>query len=493
MLYNEIRTRIAPSPTGLFHIGTARTALFNWLFTRRMGGKFILRIEDTDKVRSKNEFEVDILDGMTWLGLDWDEGPGSPVETGFYRQSQRSEIYTKYANKLTDDGKTYRCYCTPEELEADKKAAEANHLPPKYSGRCRELTSEQIEAFEKEGRKHALRFKIEEKDPVKFKDLIKGPMEFDPNLFGDFILMKSDGLPAFMFAGIIDDTEMRISHVIRGDDHLSNTPRQIMLARAMNMPIPEYGHLPMILNSDRTKMSKRKNPVSMSRDFRDHGYVPEAMVNFMVLLGWSPSQSNVLNASIKNDEIYSLDDLVACFDLADVGKSPAIFDQTKLDFFNGYYIRQMDLGELARRGLPYLQSAGLVKKDDETLLKVMALVQERCKKITELPEITKFFFREPSYEAELLIPKKGTKETTLKALEESYKVLADENDYSRDSLDELLRALANRMEISAGEVLWPIRAALSGEPASPGTFELLGFFRKEESLVRIKKAIDMLK
>lgn len=490
---NEIRTRIAPSPTGFFHIGTARAALFNWLFTRRAGGKFILRIEDTDKARSTEEYEIDILECMTWLGMDWDEGPETEKEAGLYRQSERSEIYTKYANQLIADGKAYRCYCTPEELDAEKKEAETNHLPPKYSGKCRSLTPEQIETYEKEGRKFALRFKIEEKDPVKFKDLIKGQMEFDPSLFGDFVVMKSDGLPAFMFAGIVDDTEMKISHVIRGEDHLSNTPRQIMLARAMNMPIPEYGHLPMILNSDRTKMSKRKNPVSVSHDFRDQGYVPEAMINFMVLLGWSPSANSILDGPTKTDELYTLKDLVTGFDLSDVGKSPAIFDQSKLDYFNGYYLRQMELGELARRALPFMRSAGLIQKEDEKFLKVLALVQERLKKLSELPELTDFFYKEPSYEFELLVPKKGSKEATLKALEESYKVLAEENDYSRDSLDSLLRALATKIELSAGEVLWPIRAALSGKPASPGTFELLGFFEKEESLVRIKKAIDMLK
>ncbi|MEI6039975.1 MAG: glutamate--tRNA ligase [Candidatus Berkelbacteria bacterium] len=489
----EIRTRIAPSPTGFFHIGTARAALFNWLFTRRFGGKFILRIEDTDKERSTEEYEIDIMECMNWLGMDYDEGPETQGEFGPYRQSERSEIYKKYADQLLADGHAYRCYCTSEDLEAEKKSAEANHLPPKYSGKCRNLTPEQIAQYEKEGRPSTLRFKIEEDQPVKFKDLIKGPMEFDPKLFGDFVVLKSDGLPTFMFAGIVDDTEMRITHVIRGEDHLSNTPRQILLAQAMNLPIPEYGHLPMILNSDKTKMSKRKNPVSVSHDFRDQGYLPEAMINFMVLLGWSPSVNSILDGPTKTDELYTLKDLTSGFDLADIGKSPAIFDQTKLDYFNGYYIRQMDLGELTHRALPFLQKAGLIKKESEELLQIIALVQERLKKLSELPELTDFFFHLPNYEADLLIPKKGTKEATLKALEESSQALAQEDDFSRDSLDNLLRALAVKLGLSAGEVLWPIRAALSGKPASPGTFELLGFFGKDESLARMKKAIDMLK
>jgi glutamyl-tRNA synthetase len=483
----EIRTRIAPSPTGLFHLGTARTALFNWLFARRYGGKFILRIEDTDKVRSEEKYETDIVECMSWLGLDWDEGPETPDSYGPYRQSQRDAIYNKYAEQLLADGHVYKCFCTPEELEVEKKEQEAQHLPPKYSGKCRNLTPIQVETLEKAGHKFALRFKIEDDEPVKFKDLVKGEMEFDPKLFGDFVVVKSDFKPTFMFAGIIDDTEMKISHVIRGEDHLSNTPRQILLAEALNLPVPEYAHLPMILNSDRTKMSKRKNPVSVSHDFRDQGYLPEAMNNFLALLGWSPKMEGSSN------EIYDLKDLANEFDLSEVGSSPAIFDFTKLDYFNGYYIRQMDLGDLAKRALPYLLEAGFIKKEDEKVLKVMALIQERLKKLSEIPELTEFFFKRPNYAADLLITKGSTKEVTLKALEESIKILAQENDFSQDGLENLLRGLAQRLEIKAGQVLWPIRVALSGQPASPGTFELLGFFGHDESLARMKIAVDMLK
>ena len=487
---SEIRTRIAPSPTGVFHVGTARTALFNWLFARRFGGQFILRIEDTDKERSKEEYELDIMEGLSWLGLDWDEGPETPDKYGPYRQKERLEIYKKYADQLLADKHAYWCYCTHEELEEEKREQESKKLPPKYSGKCCNLTSEQIEKYKAEGRKPALRFKIEnpssDGEKVTFRDLIKGDIEFDPQLFGDFILVKSDGLPTFMFAGIIDDSEMKITHVIRGEDHLSNTPRQILLAKAMDLPIPEYGHLSMILNADRTKMSKRKNPVSLTRDYRDQGYLPEAMVNFLILLGWSPKVA-------RQDEIYSLKDLINEFDLSEVGKSPAIFDPTKLDYFNGYYIRQLELGELAKRCLPYLEKAGLVKKESELVLKAVSLVQERMKKLSEVATLTGFLFQKPVFEADLLITKGSTKNTTLKALQESYTVLEKEPEYSRDSLEALLRALAAKLDIKAGEVLWPLRVALSGQPASPGTFELLEFFGKEESLSRIQTAIDMLK
>lgn len=482
----EIRTRIAPSPTGWFHIGTARAALFNWLFARRFGGKFILRIEDTDKIRSEEKYELDIMECLSWLGLDWDEGPETRDEKGPYRQSERTEIYKKYADQLLADNLAYKCFCSVEDLEKEKKDQEARHEPPRYSGKCRELTPQAIEVLEKEGKKHALRFKIDNAEPIRFKDFVKGQMEFDPKLFGDFIIVKSDGLPTFMFSNIIDDATMQISHVIRGEDHLSNTPRQILLAKAMNLAIPEYGHLSMILNSDRTKMSKRRNPVSVSQDFRDKGYLPEAMINFLILLGWSPKETH-------EDEIFGLKDLINEFDLAQVGKSPAIFDSTKLDYFNGFYLRKLPLGELAKRTLPYFQKAGLIIKEDEKVLKAIALVQDRMKNLSEAPELTSFLFNQPVYESELLIAKGADKQVTLKALEESLKVLELEEDFSHDSVESLLRALAQKLDISAGSILWPIRVALSGKKASPGTFELLTFFGKEESLSRIKKAVDMLK
>jgi len=483
---DEIRTRVAPSPTGWLHIGTARVALFNWLLARKYNGQFILRIEDTDKLRSTEEYELDIMEGLSWLGLGWDEGPETPDNVGPYRQSERLELYKKYANQLIEEKKAYWCYCTPEELEQERNAQETAHEAPRYSGKCCHLTDEEIKKFESEGRKPALRFIVPSDKKVKFKDLIKGEVEFDPALLGDFVILKSDGWPAFILAVTIDDAEMKISHVVRGEDHLSNTPKQILLAEALNLPRPEYAHLSMILNTDRTKMSKRKNPVSVTRDFRDQGYLPEAMINFIALLGWAPKIKN------EKDEIFGLEELINEFDLSNLGKSPAIFDQSKLDFFNGYYIRKLPLGELAKRCLPYLEKAGLIQKENETVLKAIALVQERMKKLSEVPELTEFFFREPQYEPELLIAKGADKEITIKALQESVKVLLTENDFSRDSIEPLLRAFSEKIEVKVGHLLWPIRAALSGKPASPGTFELLEFFGKDESLKRIDRAINML-
>jgi len=504
---SAIRTRIAPSPTGLFHLGNARAALFNWLFAKKNDGKFILRIEDTDKVRSKPEYEIDITEGLTWLGLGWDEGPETPDLFGPYRQSERGQIYQKYIQKLLEDGLAYYCYCSEEELAAERQAQEDKKEAPKYSGRCRDLSEDKITQLKKEGRKPTIRFKTPLNQKIKFKDLVHGPMEFDSNLIGDFIIVKSNGDPIFLISNIIDDAQMQITHCLRGDDHLSNTPKQLMLAEAMNLTAPDYGHLPLILNPDRTKLSKRKNPTSLTRDFRDKGYLPEAMINFLVFLGWTPARQASQLAGVAGgpkikQEFFTLDELIAEFNLSDVGKSPAVFDQAKLDFINGYYIRQMPLGELANRCLPYLEKAGLVKINqktdsaglkDEMVLSAIGLIQERMKHLSEAPALTAFFFQKPTYESSLLIAKKSDKVKTLKGLEESWKVLSEEDDFSRDSIEQLLRALAEKINLSAGEILWPIRVALSGQPASPGVFELVEVFGKAETLARIKTAIDMLK
>ena len=483
----EVRTRIAPSPTGLFHLGNARTALFNWLYARKMEGTFILRIEDTDTARSKEEYTLDLEQGLSWLGLGWDEGPETKDMYGPYEQSKRGEIYNKYIAELLKEDKAYKCYCTIEELDAERKEQEAQKLPPKYSGKCAKLTPEEITKLEAEGRKPSIRLRTPH-EKIQFKDLVHGEMEFDGALFGDFIIVKSDGMPVFLFAGIVDDSEMKISHVIRGDDHLSNTPKQIMIARALNLALPEFGHLPMILNPDRTKLSKRKNPTSLTHDFKDQGYLPEAMVNFLALLGWKPH-----DGKNKDVELFTLDELVSEFDLADVGKSAAVFDVAKLDYLNGYYIRQLPLGELAKRCLPYLIQAKTIEKESEELLNALGLVQERMKKLTEAPELIDFFFKKPAYKVELLIPKKSEAMLTKKALEETEKVLSEENDFTRDSVEQLLRALAEKIEMPAGQILWPLRVALSGKPASPGAFELAEYFGKQETLARIKTAIDMLK
>lgn len=477
----EIRTRIAPSPTGPLHIGTAHTALFNWLFARQKSGKFILRIEDTDKVRSKEKFIKDITDGLLWLGLDWDEGPERDESCGPYCQSQRLEIYAKYARQLLQEKKAYECFCTPEELVKERKEQAQKDQPPRYSGRCLKLSPQELSKFKKEGRRPAVRFKVEGKI-VKFQDLIKGPIEFDTKLFGDFIIMRSDGLPIFMFAGIIDDSLMKISHCLRGEDHLPNTPRQILLAEALNFQIPEFGHFSLILNPDRSKLSKRKNPTSINDDFRLKGYLPEAMINFIVLMGWTAKSGK---------EFWDLKELITEFDIQDTGKSPAIFDQKKLDFLNGYYLRQYSLGELAEIASKFLQGNKMIL-DKNKFLTALSLVQERLKNLSEIPEQIDFLYQKPADFQKILIPKGSTAEKTKLALEEALQYLLKEDDFNRDSLEQLLRAVATKNQLKSFEVLWPIRVALTGKTASPGTFEVLEALGKKESLERIKNALGML-
>lgn len=478
---DEIRVRLAPSPTGPLHLGTAHTALFNWLFARKNSGKFILRIEDTDKTRSKEEFSIDIADGLSWLGLDWDEGPERKEPYGPYKQSERLAIYKEYAEKLLQEKKAYYCYCTPKELEEERKQQMAKKEAPKYSGRCRKLSEAQIAKFKAEGRQPNVRFIVEAKK-ISFKDLIKGKIEFDSSLFGDFVIMKSDATPTFMFAGAIDDFLMKISHVIRGEDHLSNTPRQILLDEALNFSIPEFGHLPLILNPDRSKLSKRKNPTSLTADFRAKGYLPEAMIHFLVLMGWSPQTEQ---------ETWTLEELKTEFDFAEVGQSPSIFDQQKLNYLNGFFIRKMTVGELAKAAQPFLEKSGF-SHGKEKLLTALSLVQERLKILSEIPAHIEFFFKSPENFQKILIAKGSTKEKTKQGLEQTYKYLSEETDFGRDSLEQLLRAVAAKNNLETGEILWPIRVALTGKEASPGTFEVLSALGKEESLQRIKKALDML-
>lgn len=477
----EIRTRIAPSPTGPLHIGTAHTALFNWLFARGKSGKFILRIEDTDKKRSREEYVNDIANGLVWLGLDWDEGPEREEPYGPYRQSERLDFYKKYADELLKGKKAYYCYCTPEELAQERQSQAAAKMPPRYSGRCRNIEASQIAKFKKEGRKGALRFIVEPKI-CKYKDLVRGPAEFDTGLFGDFIIMKSDRIPTFLFAGVVDDFLMKISHVIRGEDHLPNTPRQILLAEALNFHIPEYGHLSLILNPDRSKLSKRKNPTSITKDFKNKGYLPEAMINFLVLMGWSPGGDK---------DCWTLKDLITEFDFCDVAKSPAIFDQKKLEYLNGYYLRKLSIGELAKRATDFLGKNEMTKQKEKFLV-ALSLVQERLKMLSEIPEQIEFFFKAPANFKDIIVPKGSSLEKTKLALEESFKYLEKEPDFGRDSTEQLLRAIASKNKLTAEEVLWPIRVALTGKTASPGTFEVLSALGKKESLKRIKKVIDVI-
>jgi glutamyl-tRNA synthetase len=485
----SMRVRMAPSPTGPLHIGTARTSLYNYLAARRAGGIYVLRIEDTDAARSTVEFEADIIDNLHWLGISWDEGPqiagGEDVgEFGPYRQSQRMDRYAREADRLLASGAAYRCWCTPEELEAVRREQEAAKEAPRYNRRCLTLADAERAAFEAEGRTSVIRFKVEA-EKIVFDDLIRGEVEFDNALLGDFVIVRADGVPLYHFAVVIDDEEMAITHVIRGEDHLSNTPKHIALIRAMGYREPRFGHIPLILNADRSKMSKRKSQTSITA-YREEGYLPEAMVNFMAFLGWSPGTE---------EEIFSLDELAKRFDLAKVHKGGAVFDRDRLDHLNGVYIRNMTDEQLAIRLRPWIPDAVA----DADLLRIVPLIKERMVRLGDAVSLMGFVW-EPDevvaswYAPELLHPKKGGPAEATRALERARGLLGelDELDFSADLLEQRSREAAAEAGMKPGDFFTPIRVAVTGRTVSPPLFDSLELLGRDRALARIDLAIGKL-
>ncbi len=472
-----VRVRIAPSPTGYFHIGSARTALFNWLFARQSGGSFIVRIEDTDKERSESRYDKDIFESLSWLGLDWDEGQDKGTY-GPYRQSERTETYEKYLTTLLKDGHAYYCFCSKETLEKERQSQLAAGQAPKYSGRCRSFSADEVKQKQASRESSVIRFKSVD-GKIEFTDLIRGQVVFEGSLMGDFVIAKDLNNPLYNFAVVVDDYEMKISHVIRGDDHLANTPKQILMQRALQLPEPRYGHLPLILDPDRSKMSKRFSATAIS-EYRREGYLPEAMVNFIAFLGWHPEGDK---------EIMTREELIAAFSLGRVQKAAAIFNSEKLDWLNGQYLKRLNDQEFLRR----LRVAVPVPKfSDEQLLKVLASVRERMKKFSDWPNLTDFFWGLPEYEAGKLLWKQATKEAIKKNLEEASALLltlTPEN-FTKAELEKALNPLAEAR--GRGEVFWPLRYAVSGKDASPGPIEIIEVLGKKETLRRIQVAIGKL-
>jgi glutamyl-tRNA synthetase len=497
--FRKIRVRMAPSPTGPLHFGTARTALFNWLFARAQGGSFILRIEDTDIERSAPEYEKDIIDGFKWLGLDWDEGPQNAELRGLdadsrgkyvgdygpYRQSERLDIYEKYLRKLLDEDRAYYCFCSKEQLELDRQAMLAQGLAPKYSGRCRNLSKEKSEKRLEKGEKATIRFKTPEAE-VEFTDLIRGKLKFDASLIGDIVIARNLRSPLFIFSGAVDDFEMKITHVIRGEDHISNTPKQVLIQKALGFDEVKYAHLPLILAPDRTKLSKRHLETSLN-DYRRQGYLPEAMFNFLVLLGWHPKDER---------EIFSAAELVKEFDLKRIQKAGAVFDINKLEWLNGQYIKKIEPADLAEKIKDFIPPEWGSEKDKELLVKAVAVEKDRMKKLIDFKELADFFFESPDYKAELLVwprPKpseKIDKEKTLNNLkflfEEINKIF--KADFNTANLEKAIIPLTEVW--GRGELLWPLRAALSGKETSPGPFEIMEVLGKEETLRRLDIAVQ---
>jgi len=494
----RVRTRFAPSPTGFLHIGSVRTCLFNFLYAKKMGGDFILRIEDTDRERSKPEFEEDIKKGLRWLGILYDEGPDTDGKFGPYRQMDRLDIYEKYANQLLEQGDAYYCFCTEEDLEAKKQEMVARGHAPIYDGTCSGISLEDAKKRIANGEKAVIRFKTQNK-VIGFTDLIWGKVDFDVSLFGDFVIAKDTRSPLYNFAAAVDDYLMQITHIIRGEEHLSNTPRQMMIQSALGFFHPEYAHLPLILGPDKTKLSKRHNAEPVEY-YKQKGYLPQALSNFIAFLGWNPGTER---------EIFSMPDLINEFSFERCRKSGSIFNIAKLDWYNGMYIRQTPLDKLTELLIPYYQENNLLKKisdrefeiiatgkliDFATLSLIVSLYQERLVKLEDIIDATDLFFTDlPVYEKELLLFKDMTYQQVSASIDKCIELLSNAESFQKDYLQTyFLTAIESMNLTNRGYMLWPLRVALTGKKASAGPFEIAEILGKDLSLKRLNFAKKIL-
>ncbi len=470
------RLRMAPSPTGWLHIGNARVFLFNWIIAKKYQGKLILRIEDTDKERANLEYENDILESLKWLGINWDEGP--------YRQSQRGDIYKKYLHQLLEEKKAYYCFCSQEELDAKKEEMISRGEVYSYDGKCRNLSEDEIKKnLESSDISPVIRLKMPEKKNH-FNDLIRGKIEFDLSLIGDIVIAKNIDYPLYNFANVIDDAEMKITHIIRGEDHISNTPKQLAIYEAIGWSPPEFGHLPLILSSDKSKMSKRFGSVAV-KEYRENGYLPEAMVNFLVFLGWHPTEEKGIGAR----EVLSIEEIIEQFEIDKIQKSGAVFNPDKLDWINGEHIKLMDIDDLVEKAIPFIDYSA----DREFIKKIILIHLKRIKKLSDLRELTKYFFELPDYKKDILVWKNSSESEAKENLIFATEILSsiDEGEFNQDNLEKILMPEAEKR--GRGEFLWPLRVALSGEEKSASPFEILDVLGKNESLRRIRLAVNKLR
>jgi len=484
----SVRVRYAPSPTGYPHVGNIRTALFNWLFARHQGGSFIVRIEDTDVARKVKGAVEAILDSLRWLRLDWDEGPDVGGQYGPYFQSQRLELYREAAERLVSQGDAYYCYCSPQRLEEMRAEQVRRKQLPGYDRHCRDLSQEERSLKEAEGITPVVRFKTSLSGQTRFNDLIRGWVVFENNTIDDFILLKSDGYPTYHLASVVDDHLMEISHVLRAEEWLSSTPRHLLLYQALGFEPPQFAHLPMILGADRAKLSKRHGAVSIT-EYQRQGYLPEAMVNFMALFGWSLDDRT---------EILSRQELIDNFSLERVSQTAAIFNWDKLNWMNGVYIRSLCLEDFTQQALPFLDR-GLpleVKRplSIDYVRRIMPLIQERARTLAEVAELAQFFFvEELDYAPNLLIDKNMSQNSALKALETAQARLRELEPFTMESLESVLRPLAAELGLKTGQLFGTLRVATTGRTAAPPLFQTMAVLGKERCLKHIQAAIDRLR
>ncbi len=473
----SVRLRFAPSPTGVLHVGGVRTAIYNYLYARKKGGKFLLRIEDTDPERSKEEWINVILDGLKWLGLEWDE------EIVF--QSKRMNIYRGYAEKLLKEGKAYYCFCTEEELEEERRILKLQKKPIKYSRRCLKRSKEEIEKLIKEGKPKTIRFRVPEGE-IKFNDIIHGEITFKNQEIEDFIILRSDGTPTYNFACAIDDHDMGITHVIRGDDHISNTPKQILIYKAFGWSIPEFAHLPMILGPDRKKLSKRHGATSVL-EFREEGFLPEALFNFLALLGWSPGDDR---------EIISKEEMIKVFDIKDCRKSASIFDRKKLLWMNSEYIKMKDIDELIELSLPFLRQEKWwreeYEKNHEYLKKVIELTRERAKVLKDIPYLIEYFYRDDfGYDIEA-VERYYADSRVFEGLEEIKSEFEKQEEWKEEIIEKIVRGVADKLGEKHAFLIHPLRLAMTGRKVGPSLFTLMELLGKEKCIERIRRVIKEL-
>lgn len=483
---SELRVRYAPSPTGHLHIGGARTALFDFLTARKLGGKFIVRFEDTDQTRHVESGVSNQLEGLSWLGIQWDEsvdigGPYAP-----YRQTERLDLYRPFTEQLLREGHAYHCYCSEADLEQERAEQEAKGLMPMYSGKCRHLSEEQRARYKEEGRVPSVRFKVPADRIIAFEDRIRGHVEFETNGIGDFIIVRPDGIPTYNYAVVLDDYLMKISLVLRGEEHLTNTPRQIMIYEALGASIPEFAHLSLILNQDRKKMSKRdESIIQFVQQYKELGYLPEAVVNFIALLGWSPKGE---------EELFSLDELVAEFDLDRVAKSPAVFDMDKLNWMNNLYIKKADPARIAALAIPKLQAAGklpaeLTAAQQEWAEALVKLYQEQLRYAAEIVELSELFFREDvslEEEAKAML----TEEHAPIVLSSFLKQVEAAGEIAADAWKDILKSVQKETGYKGKQLFMTVRVALTGQMHGPDLNVTLHLLGREKIVSRLKSVLS---
>ncbi|MFH1690663.1 MAG: glutamate--tRNA ligase [Candidatus Eisenbacteria bacterium] len=472
-----VRVRFAPSPTGHLHVGGARTALFNWLFARGAGGEFVLRVEDTDRARSTDESERAVLEDLKWLGLTWDEGPGADGDHGPYRQSERLEIYQAHAERLLSQGRAFRCYCSDDELEARRKDALAAGGVPQYDGTCRDLNDEQRAAHERAGREPVVRMRGPVSD-ITVSDLVRGDIEFKKEMLGDFIILRSDERPTYNFAVVVDDALMAITHVIRAEEHLPNTMRQVLLYEALGYQLPVFAHVSLIVDKDRSKLSKRRGATSIA-EFREQGYLPGGLINYLALLGWSPPDG---------EEVMSLAELTEKFDLSRVSTSPAAFDEDKLDWVNAHHLREEPLADVAVLAMRFAETHGLFEPDFERFEAMVDLAREGLSRLCDLPDAISFFFDdhlETEDDAREWLSRADAKQlmaSLVKRFEES----DDEMDASL--FKAALKSAGNDAGVKGKELFMPVRSALTGRTHGPALGEVAAVLGRERVIERLKRA-----